>query len=172
MQLFHIFIRTENRLCGALCLCCQFSCCYLFNPLLLCHLKSSVYNIILCNCYFSCHIFSLSVNPSLVFFIQKPFVCMLKLILTYLAKISNGCYFLIHAIIMTTGLAGGLLCPYKGLLLALSLKTRRNSSPAATSFTCQALKGLFYLLCFTGSPVNGSIYSFKVIWSYSQSDCI
>ena len=29
--------------------------------------------------------------------------------------------------------------------------------------------GSFYLFCITGSPVNGSIYSFSVIWSYSKS---
>ena len=65
--------------------------------------------------------------------------------------------------IITTGLAGGLLWPYKGLLPALESKDSLNGSPAATSFTYQALKGLFYLLGFTGSPVNCSIYSFSVI---------
>lgn len=49
------------------------------------------------------------------------------------------------------------------------LKTHRKDSPAATSSTCLALKGSFYLLVFTGSPVNGSIYSFSVILSYSKS---
>lgn len=38
-------------------------------------------------------------------------------------------------IIITTGLAGGLLTPYKGLLPALESKDSSNGSPAATSFT-------------------------------------
>ena len=37
--------------------------------------------------------------------------------------------------IRTTGLAGGLLTPYKGLLPALESKDSSNGSPAATSFT-------------------------------------
>ena len=37
--------------------------------------------------------------------------------------------------IITTGLAGGLLTPYKGLLPALESKDSSNGSPAATSFT-------------------------------------
>ena len=37
--------------------------------------------------------------------------------------------------IITTGLAGGLLTPYKGLLPALESKDSANGSPAATSFT-------------------------------------
>lgn len=65
--------------------------------------------------------------------------------------------------VTTTGLAGGLFWPYKGLLPTLKSKDSLNGSPAATSFTCQALKGLSYLLGFTGSPVNGSIYSLSVI---------
>ncbi len=72
-------------------------------------------------------------------------------------------------IIITTDLAGGLFWPYKGLLPALESKDSSNGSPAATLFTRLALKGFFYLLCFTSSPVNGSIYSLSVIWSYSRS---
>ena len=37
--------------------------------------------------------------------------------------------------IITTGLAGGLLTPYKGLLPAPESKDSSNGSPAATSFT-------------------------------------
>ena len=74
--------------------------------------------------------------------------------------------------IRTTGLAGGLLTPYKGLLPALESKDSSKGSPAATSFTCPTLKGSSYLLCFTSSPVNGSIYSLSVIWSYSKSSFI
>jgi len=37
-------------------------------------------------------------------------------------------------IIRTTGLAGGLLTPYKGLLPALESKDSSKGSPAATSF--------------------------------------
>ena len=38
-------------------------------------------------------------------------------------------------VIITTGLAVGLLTPYKGLLPALESKDSSNGSPAATSFT-------------------------------------
>ena len=64
--------------------------------------------------------------------------------------------------IMTTGSAGGLYCPYKGLLPATSQDVL-NYSPIAHPFL-QALKG--YLFFF---PVNGSIYSFKLIWSSAIS---
>ena len=64
---------------------------------------------------------------------------------------------------MMLGSAGGLYLPYKGKLPALESKDSSNGSPTATSFTYGALKGSFYLFAFTGSPVNGSIYSFSVI---------
>ncbi len=57
--------------------------------------------------------------------------------------------------IIITSLAGGLLCPYKGLLPAASQDTL-NVLPTAKPFL-PALKG--YLFFF---PVNGSIYSFKL----------
>ena len=105
---------------------------------------------------------------------SRIFVCFFQSYIGYTKKSIHYCEQHIYTFnqISTTGLAGGLLCPYKGLLPALESKDSSKSSPAATSFICQALKGLYYLLCFTGSPVNGSIYSFNVIWSYSQSDCI
>ena len=62
--------------------------------------------------------------------------------------------------IITTGLAGGLYCPYKGLLPATSQDVL-NYSPTAHPFL-QALKGYLF-------PVNGSIYSFKLIWSSAIS---
>jgi hypothetical protein len=82
-----------------------------------------------------------------------------------------GCGFGIfyYFIVRTTGLAGGLLTPYKGLLPALESKDSLKSSPAATSFTQGSPMRSSYFFCFTGSPVNGSIYSLSVIWSYSQS---
>ena len=72
--------------------------------------------------------------------------------------------------ISTTGLAGGLLFrPIRALYLRLSLKTHRKFANC-TSFTCLAPWAYFFLLLFiTGSPVNGSIYSFILIWSYNIS---
>ncbi len=59
--------------------------------------------------------------------------------------------------------------PYKGSFPALESKDSPKSSPAATSVTRLAPWAYFFLLLFTGSPVNGSIYSFNDIWSYSKS---
>ena len=63
--------------------------------------------------------------------------------------------------IKTTGLAGGLLCPYKGLLLASACK-RTEQSDARTTFSASA-KAVYFLRLSAGSPVNGSIYSFSDI---------
>ena len=60
-----------------------------------------------------------------------------------------------ECVIITTGLAGGLFCPYKGLLPATSQDVL-NYSPSAHLFL-QALKGHLFFF-----PVNGSIYSFRL----------
>ena len=67
----------------------------------------------------------------------------------------------LHAII-TTGVAGGLLCPCKGLLPAVHL-VHAESLPLAllSQLTLKRLFTSFYLFVF--SPVNGSIYSFRLI---------
>ena len=64
-------------------------------------------------------------------------------------------------IIITTGLAGGLEKPYKGLLPALSLKTRRNGSPAATSFTYGAPWALIFCFGLLAHPWTG-LYTLSV----------
>ena len=46
---------------------------------------------------------------------------------------------------------------------SVSLAIKEMEEYYGASFTYPALSGLFYLLQFTGSPVNGSIYSFSVI---------
>ena len=66
--------------------------------------------------------------------------------------------------IITTSLAGGLLCPYKGLLPAMHLVHIECPTAALLSqLTLKRLFFVFYLLFFF--PVKGSIYSFKLIWS-------
>lgn len=64
--------------------------------------------------------------------------------------------------IITTGVAGGLLCPYKGLLPAVHL-VHVESLPLAllSQLTLKRLFTSFYLFVF--SPVNGSIYSLRLI---------
>lgn len=64
--------------------------------------------------------------------------------------------------IITTGVAGGLLCPCKGLLPAVHL-VHVESLPLAllSQLTLKRLFTSFYLFVF--SPVNGSIYSFRLI---------
>ena len=70
----------------------------------------------------------------------------------------------------TTGWAGGLIRRFKRMvpaaLLVLEVPDNRNNFSAATSRWLS-----FYLLPFTGSPVNGSIYSFMLNCSYSLSSC-
>ena len=65
-------------------------------------------------------------------------------------------------IIITTGVAGGLLCPCKGLLPAVHL-VHVESLPLAllSQLTLKRLFTSFYLFVF--SPVNGPIYSFRLI---------
>ena len=97
--------------------------------------------------------------------------------------------------VKTTRLAGGLLCPYKGLFPACARKAHWQSANC-TTFTAAPSRGyssaslfrrcpkrgllvcfdfllllqaVYFLFFFTGSPVNGSIYSTNDIWSYSKS---
>ena len=64
--------------------------------------------------------------------------------------------------IITTSLAGGLHCPYKGLLPAVHLVHTENLTSALLS--PRALKRpFFYLIYFIFFPLNGSIYSFMLI---------
>ena len=74
-------------------------------------------------------------------------------------------------IIKTTGLAGGLIRPFKGLVLAKRLKAHRKicqplnlsqAAPNGAVFTYNPLWG-YFLPFSTGSPVNGSISSFMLI---------
>ena len=63
-----------------------------------------------------------------------------------------------HPIIMTTGSAGGLFCPYKGLFLAATEVALKRFANRIFVFSL-TLKRFFYLLFCTVSPVNGSMYS-------------
>lgn len=62
-----------------------------------------------------------------------------------------GCGFGIfyYFIVRTTGLAGGLFWPYKGLLPALESKDSSNGLPAATSF-CTLMWLANHHYCITG----------------------
>ena len=66
--------------------------------------------------------------------------------------------------IITTGRAGGLHQPPQGIFLA---EPKGPSKDLPTAFLSRAApKGAyFHLPSFTGSPVNGSTYSFIDIWS-------
>ena len=67
--------------------------------------------------------------------------------------------------IKTTGLAGGLSKPYKGIILAKPLKGPRMGLPTAFLSRGRPLKGpLFYALVFL-LPVNGSTNSLRLSWS-------
>ena len=68
----------------------------------------------------------------------------------------------IFAIIKNTGGTGGLLCPYKGPLLALPLKGVLKFSTALL-FQAAAPVRLFIFAYLFGLPVNGSMYSFMLI---------
>jgi len=63
--------------------------------------------------------------------------------------------------IMTTGLAGGLTKPYKGMVPA-ALTRSEDLATAPLSHGGPFIGAAFYLPFFTGSPVNGSISSFIV----------
>ena len=65
--------------------------------------------------------------------------------------------------VRTTGVAGGLHWPYKGLLLACASR-HLNDSPTAHNLLAAPYRGrLNYLPLPTGSPVNGSLNSRKHI---------
>ena len=55
-HLIHTFIKTENRLCGAICLGRKLSGCHLLNPFLLQDRKSGLDNRIFGYRFFSCHV--------------------------------------------------------------------------------------------------------------------
>ena len=67
---------------------------------------------------------------------------------------------ILYLSIKTAGSAGGLLCPCKGLILAALVSAPKVCLSHADSATAKAV---YFLLPFSGSPVNGSIYSFKLI---------
>ena len=78
-------------------------------------------------------------------------------------------------IVKTTGKAGGLIRPYKGLIPASATRALKDLAiapllPAATLigwlFYLSLLLLFFCLPSFSGSPVNGSIYSFMLICSH------
>ncbi len=72
-------------------------------------------------------------------------------------------YTLLKRIVRTTGIAGGLHRPYKGLLLAYTLRCS-NDSPTAHNLLAAPSRGrLNYLPLPTGSPVNGSLNSLRLI---------
>ena len=65
--------------------------------------------------------------------------------------------------VRTTGVAGGLHWPYKGQLPAYTLRCL-NDSPTAHNLLAAPSRGrLNYLPFPTGSPVNGSLNSFRLI---------
>ena len=63
--------------------------------------------------------------------------------------------------VKTTGLAGGLHRPYKGLLQP-RLKTHEWFANRNLFTGCPLPGAAFYLPLLTGSPVNGSVNSFKL----------
>ena len=67
--------------------------------------------------------------------------------------------------VRTTRITGGLLWPYKGLVLAAPQGAVKRSADRIQNSSGPTKWGCFYLLLFTGSPVNGSMYSFSDIWS-------
>ena len=65
--------------------------------------------------------------------------------------------------VKTTGIAGGLSRPYKGLMPATPQGVRKIRQSQCFYWLAPLTRGYFYLPLFTGSPVNGSIYSFMLI---------
>ena len=65
--------------------------------------------------------------------------------------------------VKTTGIAGGLSRPYKGLVPATPQGVRKIRQSQCFYWLAPLTRGYFYLPLFTGSPVNGSIYSFMLI---------
>lgn len=64
------------------------------------------------------------------------------------------------------------LRPIRAYCRHLGLKTHRIVHQPQHHLTTKPLGLSIYLLFFTGSPVNGSAYSFNAIWSYSKSSFI
>ena len=70
--------------------------------------------------------------------------------------------------VKTTGEAGGLHWPYKGLIQP-RLKTHERFANRKLFTGCPLPGAAFYLPLTTGSPVNGSVNSFMLIWSLAIS---
>ena len=64
-------------------------------------------------------------------------------------------------LVKTTGLAGGLHRPYKGLIQP-RLKAYERFANRKFITGCPLPGAAFYLPLLTGSPVNGSVNSFKL----------
>ena len=73
--------------------------------------------------------------------------------------------------VKTTGIAGGLHWPYKGLRQR-HLKVLERFANRISFTGCPPAGGRsVYLPLLTGSPVNGSLYSLSVNWSAAMSSC-
>ena len=70
--------------------------------------------------------------------------------------------------VKTTGLAGGLHRPYKGLIQP-RLKTHERFANRKLFTGCPLPGAALYLPLATGSPVNGSLNSLRHIWSLAMS---
>lgn len=70
--------------------------------------------------------------------------------------------------VKTTGLAGGLHWPYKGLIQP-RLKTHERFANRNLITGCPLPGAAYFLPLFTGSPVNGSVNSLILIWSLAMS---
>ena len=68
----------------------------------------------------------------------------------------------------TTGEAGGLHRPYKGLIQP-RLKTHERFANCKFVTGCPLPGAALYLPLATGSPVNGSLNSLRHIWSLAMS---
>ena len=75
------------------------------------------------------------------------------------------------SLVKTTGIAGGLHWPYKGLRQR-HLKVLERFANRISFTGCPPAGGRsIYLPLLTGSPVNGSLYSLSVNWSAAMSSC-
>ena len=70
--------------------------------------------------------------------------------------------------VKTTGEAGGLHRPYKGLIQP-RLKTHERFANRKFVTGCPLPGAALYLPLTTGSPVNGSLNSLRHIWSLAMS---
>ena len=75
---------------------------------------------------------------------------------------------IIRNIVKTTGEAGGLHRPYKGLIQP-RLKTHKRFANRKFVTGCPLPGAALYLPLTTGSPVNGSLNSLRHIWSLAMS---